>query len=135
MGRLGELLSPARVFQMKSDLISKIAAESSDNRFHREQLSRKVAVLQAGIETCKRHVSRSVPSKPQSRFDKVNSIFMDLRMNNKIDLQRRAWHAEVHFAPENISDGDHRDSVSQTTKAGIQDTVRVSHIGLELSLN
>lgn len=31
VGRLGELLSPARVLQVKPDLISKIAAESFEN--------------------------------------------------------------------------------------------------------
>jgi hypothetical protein len=63
VGRLGELLSPACVLQMKPDLINKIAADSSDNRFLREQLSRKLMVLQAGIETCKKYVGRSVPSE------------------------------------------------------------------------
>lgn len=61
--KLGELLSPALVLQMKPDLISKMAAESLDNRFQREHLFRKLMVLQAGIETCKRYVGRSVPSK------------------------------------------------------------------------
>jgi hypothetical protein len=63
VGNLGELLSPALVLQMKPDLISNMAAESSENRFQREHLSRKLIVLQAGIETCKRYVGRSVPSK------------------------------------------------------------------------
>lgn len=45
--------APDGVLQMKLDLISKIAAESSDNCFQLEHLSPKLMVLQAGIETCK----------------------------------------------------------------------------------
>lgn len=60
---LEELFPPARVLQMKPDLISKITAESSDNRFQREQLSRNLMVLQAGIATCKRYSGRSAKSK------------------------------------------------------------------------
>jgi hypothetical protein len=39
--RLRDLLSPARIIQMKSELVGKIAAESVNNRLQREQLTRK----------------------------------------------------------------------------------------------
>lgn len=70
VGGLGELLSPARVLQMKPDQVSMIAAESSNARFQREQLSRKLAVLQAGIDICRRYVSRSVTSEFEAFFFK-----------------------------------------------------------------
>ena len=63
VGKLGELLSPARVIQMKPDLVGKIAAESSDNRLQRERLTRKLVVLQAGLDSCKKHVGRPTTSK------------------------------------------------------------------------
>ncbi|KAI9736865.1 MAG: hypothetical protein M1818_005916 [Claussenomyces sp. TS43310] len=60
---LDDLLSPAYIILIEPDMVSKIAAESADRSFQREQLSRKFTVLQAGIETCRRYVGRSVKSK------------------------------------------------------------------------
>lgn len=62
VGKLGDLFSPARIIQMKPDLVGKIAAESSDNRLQRERLTRKLVVLQAGLERCKKHVGRPITS-------------------------------------------------------------------------
>ncbi|KIN00060.1 hypothetical protein OIDMADRAFT_55950 [Oidiodendron maius Zn] len=56
IGKLGDLLSPASIMQMKPEVLGKVAAESSDNRLQRERLTRKLAVLQAGLERCKKHV-------------------------------------------------------------------------------
>jgi hypothetical protein len=66
IGKLGDFLSLARVIQMKSDLVGKIAAESSDNRLQRERLTRKLVVLQAGLERCKKHVGRPTTSKSKT---------------------------------------------------------------------
>lgn len=63
VGKLGDLLSPACIMKMKPDLVSKIAAESSDNQSQREQLTRKLVVLQAGLETCKKYVGRPTTRK------------------------------------------------------------------------
>jgi hypothetical protein len=62
VGRLRDLLSPARIIQMKPELVSKIAAESFNNRLQREQLTRKLVVLQAGLDRCKKHVGRPMTS-------------------------------------------------------------------------
>jgi hypothetical protein len=66
VGKLGDLLSPARVVQMKPDVVGKIAAESSDNWLQREQLTRKLLVLQAGLERCKKHVGRPTTSESKA---------------------------------------------------------------------
>jgi hypothetical protein len=66
VGKLGDLLSPACIMEMKPDLVSKIAAESSDKRSRRERLTRKLVVLQAGLERCKKHVGRPTTSKSKS---------------------------------------------------------------------
>jgi len=63
VGKLGDLLSPARIIQMKPDLVSKIAAESSDNQLQREQLTRKLVVLQTRLDRCKKHVGRPMTSQ------------------------------------------------------------------------
>jgi hypothetical protein len=60
--RLRDLLSPARIIQMKPELVAKIAAESVNNRLQREQLTRKLVVLQAGLDRCKKHVGRPMRS-------------------------------------------------------------------------
>ena len=66
IGKLGNLLSPARIMQMKPDVVGRIAAESSENRQQRERLTRKLAILQAGLETCKKHVGRLITSKSKA---------------------------------------------------------------------
>lgn len=60
--KLGDLLSPARIIQMKPDLVGRIAAESSDNRSRREQLTRKLVILQDGLKSCKKYVGRPITS-------------------------------------------------------------------------
>ena len=47
---------------MKPELVGKIAAESFNNRLQREQLTRKLVVLQAGLDRCKKHVGRPMTS-------------------------------------------------------------------------
>ncbi|KAH8674416.1 P-loop containing nucleoside triphosphate hydrolase protein [Tricladium varicosporioides] len=62
VGKLGDLLSLARIIQMKPDLVSRIAAESYENRSQREQLTRKLVILQAGLDSCKKYVGRPITS-------------------------------------------------------------------------
>jgi hypothetical protein len=64
IGKLRDLLSPARIIQMKPELVGKIAAESLNNRSQREQLTRKLVILQAGLDRCKKHVGRPTTSQP-----------------------------------------------------------------------
>ena len=89
LGELGDLLSPARVVQMKADMINKIAAESSDSRSQRERMTRKLVVLTAGFEMCKKHIGR--PMTSQSMFLTLNSAIA-----NCSDLQHRPWHSAKH---------------------------------------
>lgn len=55
---LGDIISPASVMRMKPEQVSMIAAESAENQAQRDQLGRRLAVLEAGIETCKRYAVR-----------------------------------------------------------------------------
>lgn len=60
---LRNMLSSSSILQMKSDLVSKIAAESSENQTRREELLRKFIVLKMSLKICKRYVGRSASSK------------------------------------------------------------------------
>ena len=60
---LGDMLSPARILQMEPELVSRVAAEPQETHVLRDQLQRKLTVLQAGAEVCKRYVGRRAPGK------------------------------------------------------------------------
>lgn len=83
VGKLGDLLSLARIIQMKPDLVSRIAAESYENRSQREQLTRKLVILQAGLDSCKKYVGRPITN-----------------------LQQRPWHTDAHLSSEDESGDD-----------------------------
>ncbi|KAK3399806.1 P-loop containing nucleoside triphosphate hydrolase protein [Sordaria brevicollis] len=51
---LGSILAPVSIFGMDSKQIAIIAGESEDSRIEREQLTKQLAVLQKGMNTCKR---------------------------------------------------------------------------------
>ncbi|CZT51083.1 related to vacuolar sorting protein VPS1, dynamin, and related proteins [Rhynchosporium secalis] len=106
LGKLGDLLSPARVVQMKSDMINKIAAESSESRLQRERMMRKLVVLKAGLEMCKKHIGRPMTN-----------------------LQNRPWHSEQHVLEEN-SDPDLLHEISDLEDVNNQDLVIDTPIGI-----
>lgn len=51
------IFSPTDVGQMSSDLVAKIAAESTESQVLRQQLNRKLQTLERGLEICQRHRS------------------------------------------------------------------------------
>lgn len=51
---LESILSPVSILGMDSKQIAIIAGESEDSRIEREQLNKQLAVLQKGMDTCKR---------------------------------------------------------------------------------
>jgi hypothetical protein len=54
---LGEIFSPVKVFCMDSGLVTLIAGESEENRTTRQELTKKLGILQAGRDTCKRFIN------------------------------------------------------------------------------
>ena len=48
---------------MDAEMVSRIASEPEEHQHQREQLTRKLAVLEAGLEICKRYVGRSITSE------------------------------------------------------------------------
>jgi len=66
--KLKELLSPSGIMKMDSEILQRIAAESTSAVAQRELLSRKLEVLIAGMETCRRYTNRSVPSMSSFRI-------------------------------------------------------------------
>ena len=53
---LSDILSPISVFDMSSDLVALIAGESQSSRARRDELTKKVEVLEKGFNTCSRFV-------------------------------------------------------------------------------
>jgi hypothetical protein len=63
IGDLWSIFSPADVGQMSSELIARISAESTESQALRQQLDRKLRILEKGMEICQRysvHTSRNV---------------------------------------------------------------------------
>ena len=59
IGSLWEIFSPSAIATMNTELVEKIAAETSESQEERLQLRRKLDTLQSGMEILKRHVTRS----------------------------------------------------------------------------
>lgn len=51
-----DILSPVSVFDMPSELIALIAGESQRSRARRDELMKKVELLEKGFTTCNRFV-------------------------------------------------------------------------------
>lgn len=54
---LWELFSPVDVGSMPSETVAKIAEETSESQALRQQLTRKLAILEKGLEVCQRYSS------------------------------------------------------------------------------
>ncbi|KAI2617877.1 dynamin family protein [Hypoxylon sp. NC1633] len=57
LAALSKILSPVAVFSMHPDLVERVAGESQESRKKREELTKKIHVLQKGLSTCKRFVN------------------------------------------------------------------------------
>lgn len=53
---LADILSPVSVFVMQPELLTRIAGESQQSRVQREELMKKIDVLEKGSVTCNRFV-------------------------------------------------------------------------------
>ncbi|KAI1483206.1 dynamin family protein [Daldinia eschscholtzii] len=56
LAALSNILSPVAVFSMSPELVERIAGESQESRAMREELTKKIDVLQKGSDTCKRFI-------------------------------------------------------------------------------
>ncbi len=63
---LENIMSPSSILEMDPDMVDRIASEPQEHQQQRELLTRKLAVLNSGLETCKHYVSRTTMSKPRS---------------------------------------------------------------------
>lgn len=73
-------MSPSSILEMDSDTISRIASEPQEHQQQREMLTRKLAVLNSGLETCRRYVGRSTISKLSLKFMNGQHISLDLTL-------------------------------------------------------
>ncbi len=67
-------MSPSSILETDADMVSRIASEPQEHQQQRELLTRKLAVLNSGLETCKRYVGRNITSKPNSESPILLSI-------------------------------------------------------------
>ena len=64
---LDAIFSPVAVAVMTESELHKFAAESSEVRVQREQATTRLSILEAGLESCKRHVKgRLPPARPSA---------------------------------------------------------------------
>ena len=100
---------------MKADMINKIAAESSESRLQRERMTRKLVVLKAGFEMCKKHIGR--PMTSQSMLLTLTSAIAHCS-----DLQHRPWHPEQQVFEED-SDPDLLHDIPESEDVNNQEVV------------
>ncbi|KAI1468997.1 dynamin family protein [Daldinia caldariorum] len=68
LAALENILSPVAVFSMSPDLVERIAGESRESRVMREELNKKIDVLQKGSDTCKRFIDSKLSGKTTFHF-------------------------------------------------------------------
>ncbi|KAF3064888.1 Interferon-induced GTP-binding protein Mx1 [Daldinia childiae] len=74
LAALSNILSPVAVFNMSPELVERIAGESRESRAMRDELTKKIDVLQKGSETCKRFVDSKLSSAdPPPRSEKIET--------------------------------------------------------------
>ena len=57
---LEKILSPSSILEMDPDTITRIGNEPQEHQQQREHLIRKLAVLNSGLETCKRYTGHHI---------------------------------------------------------------------------
>ncbi|KAI0116754.1 dynamin family protein [Daldinia grandis] len=74
LAALSSILSPVAVFSMAPELVERIAGESQESRVMRDELTKKIDVLQKGSDTCKRFVDSKLSSAdPPPRPEKIET--------------------------------------------------------------
>ncbi|RDH26526.1 hypothetical protein BDQ94DRAFT_177479 [Aspergillus welwitschiae] len=70
---LNSLFTPIKVYEMPSELVSRIAGESEENRALREQLNKKMQILGSGLSVCRQFVgSRGVSTNLMNAVRRFN---------------------------------------------------------------
>ncbi|KAL8410370.1 hypothetical protein RB596_000180 [Gaeumannomyces avenae] len=87
MSALDRILPPASVYQMLDDQVARIAGESDETRIEREQLSKELAVLRNGSETCKRFAGFKISG---------DSVFVSAKDPDNLDCIRNSHNGSGH---------------------------------------
>jgi hypothetical protein len=87
-------LSPSRIIEMHPNLVQNLAAESLTAIYQREQLSRKLKALVAGIETCRRYIIRSSRSKTSICDDVWELLALSVANFSRASTARRRRHSK-----------------------------------------
>ncbi|KAI0097029.1 P-loop containing nucleoside triphosphate hydrolase protein [Hypoxylon sp. NC0597] len=70
---LSDILSPVAVFKMSPDLVELIAGESQESRTRREELTKKIDVLQKGLKTCEHFMDAKLRGEPPSHSEEAQA--------------------------------------------------------------
>ncbi|KAI2466285.1 P-loop containing nucleoside triphosphate hydrolase protein [Annulohypoxylon bovei var. microspora] len=70
---LSDILSPVAVFKMSPDLVEIIAGESQKSRTKREELTKKIDVLQRGLKTCEQFVDSKLKGERPPDSEKIET--------------------------------------------------------------
>lgn len=102
---LENIMSPSSILEMDSDTVNRIASEPQEHQQQRDLLTRKLAVLNSGLETCKRYVSRSTISKPRLDFLNAQQTYDGQLTAREIPLSNQTNGGSVkHDAEDAASD-------------------------------
>ena len=64
---LESILSPSSILEMSPEMVTRIADEPQEHQQQRDHLTRKLAVLNSGLETCKRYTPRDITCRSYPR--------------------------------------------------------------------
>ncbi|KAL8663745.1 MAG: hypothetical protein Q9168_008039 [Polycauliona sp. 1 TL-2023] len=81
VNQVPRMFCPESVFAMESDLVKKIASESEAKRLQREELTRKLGILDAGYGICKQYVARGNPGVKEHMILRCKARAEDLASN------------------------------------------------------
>ncbi|KAI1802116.1 dynamin family protein [Daldinia bambusicola] len=74
LAALANILSPVAVFNMSPELVERIAGESRKSRVMREELTKKIDVLQKGSDTCKRFIDSKLSDGSTSYWENTETL-------------------------------------------------------------
>ncbi|KAF7618002.1 hypothetical protein AFLA_006909 [Aspergillus flavus NRRL3357] len=92
---LNQLLSPIVVHHMSDTSVSRIAGESKENRDLREQLSKKLEILESGSKTCRKFVNIQGITMPNSGTQQISDLNVPAGNQGDQPPNSQPWNNQV----------------------------------------
>ena len=110
------IFSPADVGQMSLEMITKIAGESTESQTLRQQLERKLQILERGFDICQRHSTHEPVGKSIITgtwiFRSVPKIQLTGKVGQTTSLQTFSYDSQEYSSDDNTSDVDEEEPPS-----------------------